>query len=720
MSTILAETTEQALAQPKPAGPTGGATRQLRALLWKEWCEQRLVLLALFFAQAVVFVVPRLRDGSVLCCFIAAWVVGAAVAGGEQVNGTRLFVTANPVRLSMLWLAKLLLGLAATTAFGIASVLCAVVFTDLWPSPDGVTLRDLAWLVPAGLFCFSLSHYCGCWVKSAISALGLSVALAVCLFACWLFNPVSLYISNHGQAWLHPGLIVVFVFLLSRLGRSRFTDTVGRQGQLTRRQRAWWFAQPVLLFGVLPFLGGAVVLAMDVWRFEPTDLDSFRSLSVAPDGDRIMAGGGFWQRGPWLKWRKGTTAVVASASRSSVRQLPLPRGTTSIRLGAWSPNGQCLALMLSSSMTSGTSVLDIATGAADVLLEGFPFPHLAWLSDHELAFSSHHTFPSPLDAASASPEGLRRGWGVWRAGGGGELVRPFPRELEQARARCLGFLRSPDRIVFSSALEDPSDPALFVFDIGTQRLERIKVPAKQCYCTLLPGCERVLLEPLRSEDEAPADRPPHLFDLTSGDLRSLEDLLGEAPRDGWSAQSSWVTSDGRWLLSAPRYQAKTHSLGWYAVDMRDDRAFHHSPPGPRLAHMRTSKSGLLVYPIPNSPMTRTTSDFPSVCVQLLRDTDPAARIVLAPEGYAVDAQVSCFDWLNNDELVLGVKVWPQPSGPPRRLLETPGWAGIFVADVSAKRVRPLWVGKGLTVQWRFMNWEQWQRCRHSPHRASRP
>jgi len=670
---------------------------QLRALLWKEWREQRLVVAGLLMIVGMIiglagvrYRLPELdRDWLMQCatfCYvITGWVLGAAVAGGEHVNGTSSFLHANPVRLSMVWFVKLIVGLASALAVVGVTVLFIRCVADL---EAALVETDLVVLVCVTLFCFGMSHYCGCWVRSTILAMALGLALGAVVLVLSVLNPVSLYLSDYGQERSSLALILLLVAGLAALGRGRFIATM--QARPSRRRCVAWFLLPVALFGALPLMAGAAVLAVDMLRLDPTDLTSVESLSVDAESDRVMACARYWRPRPWLMWRHESAGIVVPLSGGSVRHL----FSSSLMqwIGSWPSGSRRLLATLRERPRQGQFrsgyrlvTVDPEHGVLDTLPDIVCEGRSMWLSDHELLFAS-----------SESSVGTK--WGIWDAQAKTLRAFEFPEDLKQGPVRCVGFLSNPKRIVFSNSIYRPAVPAILILDVETHRVERIELPSRHYLCFPMLCSDRVLLRTWPSEEpDEVVVLPPQLLDLGSGQLTSVASLLGETPAVGWNAMNTW-TNGGRWLFVTPHKWMAEPPTDWYAVDMASGSAFHHRPPYPRGAQI--SRSGRVVFSLPCSPGS-------ALCMYSLRQTDLAERAILVSECADGGAKVNCLAWLDDSRLVLAVKAWPPRPDPSRRLLKRLGWAGIFVADMDARRVRPVWAGHGSDVRWRFMTWAEW-------------
>ena len=101
----------------------------------------------------------------------------------------------------------------------------------------------------------------------------------------------------------------------------------------------------------------------------------------------------------------------------------------------------------------------------------------------------------------------------------------------------------------------------------------------------------------------------------------------------------------------------------------------------------------------------------AVCVCSLEETDVAKRQVFMLGGNTMLVRAWACAWRNASELVLGIQAHPPESGQPRRFLRTFDSAGLLVADLSRKQVRPIWVAKGIDVRCRFMTWPEWEKQR---------
>ena len=699
MSDVAVRTAHRPHSESMPIAAGWPQLCQLRVLFWKEWREQRLVLLGLLTIVSMIIGLAGIRyrlselerhwltQSAIFCYIITGWVLGAAVAGGEHVTGTGSFLHASPVPLWMVWLVKLIVGLVSTLAAVGATVIFTWYVADLHTALAGADLEILACVA---LFCFAMSHYCGCWVRSTILAMALGLALGALVLVLSVLNPISLYLSDYGQEQSSVVLVLLLVVGLAVLGRGRFIAAM--QARPSRRRCVAWFLLPVALFGALPLAAGTAVLALDVLRLDPTDLASVESLTVRLQRDRVVACAKYWRPGPWLKWRQESAGISVCLGDGRARHM---FSSSSVRwIGGWSPGSRSLMATLRERPRQGRfrsggyrlATVDAEQGTLDTLPDVVCGGRLKWLSEHELLFT--------FDEINVNAK-----WGIWNAQEKTLRAFEFPEDLKREPVRCVGFLSKPDRIAFSNAIYRPAVPAIFMLDVETHRVERLELPSKHHLCFPMLCSDRVLLRTWPSEKPGEAVvLPPQLLDLASGEGTSVEALLGETPSAGWHAMNSW-TSGGRWLFVTPHKWMAEPPMDWYAVDITSGSAFRHRPPFPRRAQF--SPSGRVAFSLPYSPGS-------ALCVYSLHQTDLTKRTVLVSECANGKTRVNCFAWLGESKLVLGVSAQPPRPVRGRRLLKSLGWSGIFVADMESKRVRPVWVGKGIDVRWRFMTWSEWK------------
>ena len=669
--------------------------RRMTALLWKEWREQRLMLFAI--TAIIGFVAIRHHrsvvshdDAVFVCCAVMGWLLGAAGAGGDQTASMMPFLTAHPVRPSSRWLAKLLLGLASTAAAAVVSVAATWQWSRLSPGEWGALA---AW----GLMAFGASHYYACWVRSPISAMGLALGLVVALYAFLPLNPLFMYVSDDAAL----EVIVWFMWLvgigLLPLARVRFVEAAQKQQELSRRQRITRCLLPMAVFGVVPLLVCGMARVIDVLHFDPSDVKEINAVTVPASGHRVAA---FVEldsdHAPWVRGPRRCLAFCISTSDRSVRRTAtFPAGEIGMLL--WSPDGRYLAAGVHEPRGAVRNALnrdrvlvcDMEEGRVDVLPHrAAEFP-LTWVSNERLAL-----IPGTVDS--------RAGYSIWDARD--RTCRPLalPHALRAPGVESLGFTSSPLRIVFGNTSGDGAGAALSVLDAETGRVESVNVPPRYLFGSPLYGGSHMVLLPDSRRGAQPPVGGALLLDLTSGKSVSLDEMLGEPPAGGWRAVHLRVVGRGRWILVLPLDTTAHPERGWHAVDTGSLTATHHGPPVPHMVGAQCSASGMMALPL----WAEKTG--PGVAAFSLQEPDSAQRVVVAPEGRHPWAEIRGVAWLSDNELAIAVQVRDVHATELRRFRRPLGRAGLLLADIRAKQVRPLWVGRGLDIQWHLMTWREWE------------
>ena len=680
--------------------------RRVAALLWKEWREQRLALCALLVVTTLIVVLSAAThhvsqlaptDGAAWLCYaIAGWVLGAAGVGAERLGRAAAFAAANPVSLARIWLTKVVFGLACTG--GVVSIVAISTWVCARPRV-ALALVDLVGIGSVSLFMFAASHYCGCWTRSTISALGLALALMLALWWCFGSNPLLLYARDVSGIRVIQLLMGVSGVGIMAMAQFRFTAAVRGAEPLNRRQQVRCFLLPVVIFGVLPVALGFVVRAVDRWYLDPTDVGLFRISSVSPDGEHVAAAGLVDQR--WVPCLHphpravGLSISVGDGSICHTSSFPMgPNGD----LGLWSHDSRFLALRLPGEPLRQdglpgaleTVVLDVDSRCSQALQGRAQRAPLTWLKGNRLLAYSARTGKG----CELSTWGAReRSWH--------DVV--LSERLEDPKTKCLGHTPKPIRVILAVDPWGGAWAEVFLLDPDTGQTDSVGIPpGYRPHRRPWFGSWHMILTPNTKDKAHARDAVPLLLDLRSGDTVSLAKLLGKAPADGWGAVRILPSQDSRWLFVVPKSQEKTPAGGWYAVDMASKETFAHRPPSPPAwgLAMQCSSSGVLAQTGWGG------RDRAAVVFANLRELDPTDRVVLASQ----QQEAVGLAWLNERVLAFGSKA-QSPDDSYRRLLGDFGHVGVLVGDPVAKRVRPIWATKGIDAQWRFMTWPEWEASR---------
>ena len=680
--------------------------RQMTVLFWKEWHEQRLVLVALLLVMVLTIVLSAASrhitqltptDGAAWLCYaIAGWMLGAAGVGAERLSRTAAFAAANPVDLTHIWLIKVIFGLACTG--GVVSIV--VISTWVCAGPRvAFALVDLVGIGSVSLFMFAASHYCGCWTRSTISAMGLALVLVQALWWCFGSNPLLLYTraaSPIRVVQILMGISGVGIVVLARL---RFAATVRGQEPLSRRQQARCFLLPVVIFGVLPVSVGFIVRAVDRWRLDPTDVGLFGISSVSPDGKRVAAAGLVDQR--WVPWLHphpravGFSVSVGDGSICHTSTFPMgPSGD----LALWSQDSRFLALRLPGEPLRQdglpgaleTVVLDVDSQCSQTLQGRAHRAPLTWLERDRLLVYSPRT-------------GKGCGLSTWNARERSWADVALPERLKSPKTKCLGHTSKPIRAILAVDPRGGAWSGVFLLDPDTGQAESVGIPSGyRPYRMSWSGSWHMILMPDTRQRARLGSRAPLLLDLRSGNTVSLAALLGEAPDGGWASTYLFPSQDDRWLLIVPKAPAKTPAVGWYAVDLASNEVFSHEPPSPMAwgVSMACSRSSVVAGGMVSE------DDGAGVIFANLRQPDAGKRVVLVSQ----QQRATGVAWLNEHEIVLGSSA-RSSDDISRQLMEDFGRAGVLAVDPTAKKIRSIWAAKGVATQWHFMTWSEWEASR---------
>ena len=184
----------------------------LRALIWKEWREQRSVILAgigiaavlpLFLMAGIAVGAPNRGVGDLARILPGAFVLfvwplmataaGATTIAADQADGGLRFLLSRPVTRSRVWLVKVALAVFAFVCVALATVVLALLYQQLalprsdslmWIGDDRVALDEIEQALPlfiALFFLFACSVYCSGFFKRTLTAAaaGFAVALAM-------------------------------------------------------------------------------------------------------------------------------------------------------------------------------------------------------------------------------------------------------------------------------------------------------------------------------------------------------------------------------------------------------------------------------------------------------------------------------------------------------------------------------------------------------------
>jgi len=679
----------------------------IRVLLWKEWREQRLTLL--FIGLIIVCAgigASQTRDKDphlevLFCCFAIGQVVGAA--GAETEARALAFLSVKPVPIPLVWAAKSAFSVVAV-GVTVAAVL-ALAKLPVWHTRAPLMSDEaVVWM---SLFSWGFAQYSAGWTRSPVTSIGLGLVLGACLVGMAALNPIEAYLS---PVQGHLALAVCFAVLLA-ISRAAFLRAARSEYGFSKRQALGWFLLPVALLGLLPLGVGVVTLIVDDRWLDPTDVAEFRPVSVSSSTDRLLLSAQpadrFWLGASrWWGWWRGFPSLISiSLQHGQARRILVHDLARYCYLVATvSPSGRRLVVALRPTslreygprwLDGGFGplvILDLATGAMEALpLTPGSWLRGQWLSEDRLMFYF------------AAEQGGTHGWGTWDAPTKKLTTFPNPCRLTVHEAGFSGFLPDPVRLVFADWHARSTDGRAHVYLLraDTGDFERLALPAGYRCGQVCPGGPLALLWPLT--DRTPdAPRPsPRLLNLATGKDISLEAILGGAPEGGWERMSCSVSSSRPWLFAYPTDERRRMTApGWHAVDLRSLTVVQHSRPMPLrplavsptsdwCAHIAETVDTLIAFP--------------------LRDPDPSKRIVITrampSAGFSVrDGQM----WLSDHEIALCVQTWGDGES---RLFKRGPWrrAGVFVADLRGRAVRPLWPADGLGLQWRIMSWTEWQR-----------
>lgn len=319
-----------------------------RALLWREWREQRRLVLAAWGITLVLplFLVAGMKVGAPgyelgalggmlpIVVLFGVWPVIAAASGAVTVSSdtgdeSLRFLLSRPVSRRRVWTAKLLVAaggllLAAAGSMGIAYVVDHLISGnggEIWSQPGAFAIAGF----PIALL-FASAHYCSLFVRRALAAALAGLVVAASMGACLVFTWTVLArpgMRNYDSlAGIGTGFPLAVVGLLIAGYRVFRRDDVPGD-RVARRM-----AVPLAVVTVAVLLLGAMPATY-------AGLRARASLAAQLGGDLRLVGDRFVlpRRNPGGL----STAVVAGSLRGAEQQVVVPSGAT---LPSLSPDGE--------------------------------------------------------------------------------------------------------------------------------------------------------------------------------------------------------------------------------------------------------------------------------------------------------------------------------------------------------------------------------------------
>jgi ABC-type transport system involved in multi-copper enzyme maturation permease subunit len=421
----------------------------LRALAWKEWREQRPLVIAgvalaatmpvMLFTVATAtmqgFSSSRLADLTVLAFALLMWPMFAAAAGAgtfanESSGRTFGFLLSRPVARRNIWVAKVALAALATTAVIAASWAVANVVSWLAGKPGAAdpslavfggafTVIENPVLGPVGLYlCFSaavfLSARVGRPLAATIGALAITMFTLIMLIALW--PRVGLIRSFQGT-WTAAEALVAATLLLV-LSLRRFTS--GEAGTASSLART--LSSAALVMVLTAAAGFAPAVYADVFA----DLDRVvtRDFALSPSGDAAVVTGAQYPSVMGSLWRLPDEAQRAGGGTEQRASLRLTRRLAFSPF--FSPDGEWVYYF------TARGLLGTVSGDVDLRAVRIDGTEDRQVIDNmgEVRDATRQGWPRPARESAASPDGSRVVFGQGWWGEGAMAI-----DLEQGTAR---------------------------------------------------------------------------------------------------------------------------------------------------------------------------------------------------------------------------------------------------------------------------------------------
>ncbi len=394
----------------------------LRALVWKEWREQRPLVIAGVALAAVMPVMlftvatatmpgfsnRRLADLTVLAFVLLMWPMFTAAAGAgtfanESSGRTLGFLLSRPVARRNIWVVKV-----ALAAFAITVVIAAswvIVNVVSWlagaqgaanPSLAAVDgALDESVIALLGLYlCFSaavfLSAHVGRPLAATIGGLAITMLTVVILIVLW---PRVGLLTSFSETWIKVEALVAATMLLA-LSLHRFTSAeAGTASSLART-----LSSVALMIAVTAAVGFAPALYADI--FADLDRAVTYDFALSPSGDTAVVTAAQYPSMKGSLWRLPDEAQGADGG---AEQLAPRRLTRRLAFSPFfSPDGQWVYYFTARrpGMVSGDVDLRAVRidGAEDRLVIG---------NMGEVRDVTRQGWPRPAEDSVASPDGSR-------------------------------------------------------------------------------------------------------------------------------------------------------------------------------------------------------------------------------------------------------------------------------------------------------------------------
>ena len=232
----------------------------LKAMLWKEWRETRLLFYIMAFLAPCTSIFLNNNDIKPVYILLGVFftvLMGATQFAGEEESGTFIFLLSRPIHWFKIWLFKVLYGIAIIILFGLFIFLMSRIFisssigSNFWVKPFLYHIPDIL----SGM-CFLALYFISCTVsiniKSSLKAT-LATLVIVLLFSFIIFLSFSaIYFNEKQYLFLSIFPILFFIIFIKYIPETPFMKI------------AYWLLAigTILLWGSTALKGGSLFLLL--------------------------------------------------------------------------------------------------------------------------------------------------------------------------------------------------------------------------------------------------------------------------------------------------------------------------------------------------------------------------------------------------------------------------------------------------------------------------
>ena len=386
----------------------------MRRLIVKELLENRIYLLGMLAGTAILLGLGVPLDFRGLghqgtnwigVVIILSMLMGVSAYSRELLAETLPFLITRPVRWWWVYLSKLLAGLIACAAIGIAAAIIYVVtvpaeyrpFAGIWSLLEGAG----NWALVLGM-AYAVGFLFSCVLGGTVASL---VVLGV---TCFL--TLVLWV---GLSWLYPGVYSVVAMLLAGAVAGVLSAKAPVLVQTLPRVRQWLI---IMAVGLVLMAVASILLSL-VWRGPQQGLIPYPS----PDRQAIaFAAGGYQQRAPPGLWidtpherntqvesRKRVQVLAWSRDSRTVYYATVRKGVAQIKAASadtdWRPVVVCDSLLLSHAV-GDWNVYPIGSPSLD--------PERMWSPSGTRLLVVWESEPIPLVCMTVVDAAVRKAWRI--------------------------------------------------------------------------------------------------------------------------------------------------------------------------------------------------------------------------------------------------------------------------------------------------------------------